>query len=33
MNWGEWLILTVYFAVWVGILYIIWQLGKERGDD
>lgn len=30
MNWWEWLILTVYFAVWVGILYIIWQLRRWK---
>lgn len=30
MNWWEWLIIGVYFAVWVGILYIIWTLRRWK---
>ena len=33
MNLGEWIILGVYACIGVGLFYIIWQLGKERGDE
>lgn len=30
MNWWEWLIIGVYLGVWVGLLYIIWQLRRWK---
>lgn len=33
MNWWEWAIIAVYICIGAGLFYIIWQLGKERGDE
>lgn len=30
MNWWEWLIIGVYLAVWIGLLYIIWELRRWK---
>ncbi len=31
MTWWDWLILAWYCAVWVGLWYLIWQIGKHKG--
>lgn len=33
MTWWDWLVITVYALIFAGIWYIIWKLGKERGDE
>ena len=33
MNWWEWAIIAVYTMIGAGLFYIIWALGKERGDE
>lgn len=33
MNWWEWATIAVYTMIGAGLFYIIWTLGKERGDD
>lgn len=33
MNIAEWIIIGVYTCIGAGLFYIIWTLGKERGDE
>ena len=33
MTFADWLIIAVYTGIGAGLFYIIWQLGKERGDE
>lgn len=30
MTWWDWMVLTWYAAVWFGLWYLIWQIGKHK---
>jgi hypothetical protein len=30
MTWWDWLVLAWYLAVWVGLWYLIWQIGRSK---
>jgi len=30
MTWWDWLVLAWYFAVWMGLWYLIWQIGRSK---